>query len=168
MPVLHTVSGNKSNTLSAWWSQRAYSDVREHGRLAAYKLTPCFLTTGHFGIWVLPQVSVQYCVTDLVTDLVCGEAIHAIYNSAEPSFHLYSSFRLIITLKGRVYDYLCEECLIFGWKCGIWVDQRDDDWHTTHFPHPCLSLSLLYQCNKWETSGCSCATQRQELQKAII
>lgn len=34
------------------------------------------LTTGHFGIWVLPQVSVQDGVADLVTDLVCRRAEH--------------------------------------------------------------------------------------------
>lgn len=31
-------------------------------------------TTGHFGIWILLQVSVQDSITDLVTDLICGEA----------------------------------------------------------------------------------------------
>lgn len=32
------------------------------------------LTTGHFGIGVLLQVSVQDGVADLVADLVCGDA----------------------------------------------------------------------------------------------
>lgn len=32
------------------------------------------LTTGHFGIWVLPQVSIQNSIADLITNLVCGEA----------------------------------------------------------------------------------------------
>lgn len=33
-----------------------------------------WLTTGHFGVWVLPQVGIQDSITDLVTNLVCGEA----------------------------------------------------------------------------------------------
>lgn len=34
------------------------------------------LTTGHFGIWVLPQVSIQNSITDLVTNLVCWDSEH--------------------------------------------------------------------------------------------
>lgn len=34
-------------------------------------LLSCQLTTGHFGVWILLQVSVQDRVTDLVTDFVC-------------------------------------------------------------------------------------------------
>lgn len=47
---------------------------RPHVAFVSIDLNSGLLTTGHFGVRVLPQVSVKDGITDLVTNLVCGSS----------------------------------------------------------------------------------------------
>lgn len=56
------------------------------------------LTTGHFGIWVLRQVSIQDSITDLVTNLVCGEALSEDFRTEIVWFEFF--FKTALTFLG--------------------------------------------------------------------
>lgn len=40
----------------------------------------CLLTACNFGIWILFQMGIQYCVADLVTHFICREEQKSIFN----------------------------------------------------------------------------------------
>lgn len=62
------------NHLTSWWGSPDKQKTNMTPR-QQHVFSRSRLTTGHFGIGVLLQVSVQDGIADLVADLVCGEAI---------------------------------------------------------------------------------------------